>query len=170
MDRITSFPWDFVLIGKMLGTLSHWEHSMTEKNSPPVQNGIRPKVPRGQFATRFWTISFQNFHSNLKTCTNTIPSVITFGLMLLGFSDSSSSSSKNLFSLFFYGLNHLKNFINFLQKFTFECPSFRSSFPSSGSSSPLKSVSLSLSLLLCFLFANSNSKMGSLLNNRSYWS
>ena len=24
MDRITSFPWDFVLIGKMLGTLFHW--------------------------------------------------------------------------------------------------------------------------------------------------
>ena len=38
MDRITSFPWDFVLIGKMLGTLSHWKHSITERNSPPLQN------------------------------------------------------------------------------------------------------------------------------------
>ena len=38
MDRITSFPWDFVLTGKMLGTLSHWKHSMTERNSPPLRN------------------------------------------------------------------------------------------------------------------------------------
>ena len=40
MDRITSFPWDFVLIGKMLGTLSHWKHSLTERNPPPLQNSI----------------------------------------------------------------------------------------------------------------------------------
>ena len=40
MDRITSFPWDFVLIGKMVGTLSHWKHSLTERNPPPLQNII----------------------------------------------------------------------------------------------------------------------------------
>ena len=40
MDRITSFPWDFVLIGKMLGTLSHWKHSLTERNPPPLQNNM----------------------------------------------------------------------------------------------------------------------------------
>ena len=38
MDRITSFPWEFVFIGKMLGTLSHWKHSITERNPPPLQN------------------------------------------------------------------------------------------------------------------------------------
>ena len=38
MDRITSFPWDFVLIGKILGTLSHWKHLLTERNPPPLQN------------------------------------------------------------------------------------------------------------------------------------
>ena len=54
MDRITSFPWDFVLIGKMLGTLSHWKHSLTERNPPPLQNTMMYIVHR---KIHFWYIS-----------------------------------------------------------------------------------------------------------------
>ena len=41
MNRITSFPWDFVLIGKMLGyPVSLKDHWVIERNPPPLQNSI----------------------------------------------------------------------------------------------------------------------------------
>ena len=45
VDRITSIPWDFVLIGKLLGTLFHWRLlSITERNSPPLQNSMSSEL------------------------------------------------------------------------------------------------------------------------------
>ena len=39
MNRITSFPWHFVLIGKMLGTLFHWK---------PLSNWKEPTITTKQ--------------------------------------------------------------------------------------------------------------------------
>ena len=50
MDRITSFPWDFFLISKMLGTLFHWKLLSNWKElTTTTKHSLRVSLHDSQF-------------------------------------------------------------------------------------------------------------------------
>ena len=78
MDRITSFPWDFVLIGKMLGTLFHWRLLSDWKELTTTMKHFDWFSKRSTFCfTSFVLIIIHHtfwFSSNMDIFIRTIPS------------------------------------------------------------------------------------------------
>ena len=68
MDRITSFPWDFVLIGKMLGTLFHWR-LLSDWKKPTTTTKQYKSTPSTEFEriTSFRSIWKKNLANTICT-------------------------------------------------------------------------------------------------------